>query len=770
MPQVYTGEFSGGEVSRDIHGQVNTELYPGSAAWFQNFISRQQGPGVFRGGSKHVHHTRNNQICRQEIFRFNDEQVYILEFTALKLRIIEDSSLFLNTTSKSITAITQANPGVISSTAHGYSDGDEVYLESIVGMTELNDRFVKIANSTANTYEIQDLFGNNIDTSSFTAYSSGGTAKAVFELDTPFTEEQLSEFDFAQAGNEMYFAHRSHAPRKLIRVSATSFTFGTYSRTADPFGSVDNYPGTVTLYESRTGFASTNTNPDTLWLSRSPESNGTTRYDDYSIGSGDADNAIIAPITSADGSVQYINWIAATIDFIAVGTEGGVSRADGGGPNTAITPSNIRVRPSDPYGVSDTFPVPNGSTIFYMQKGNRNLRGFEYDLLADSFRSFNASFVSAHITKSGVKQLAFQRGRTDIIYAVLNDGVLVGKTVKTKEDVSGWQRIKMGGTDTKVISISVEPQDEGYDRLYICVERTINSTTVRYHEFLTEPFEGLEKEQFYTGNEDADLAVWRNRVFEEQRNLTYLDSHITFDGSIISGSPTVTPAAKTGSGINFTASSSVFKSSDVGKKIIKKYEGRDGGGIATITAFTSATVVVCTIDSDFDTTDAIAAGSWFLTTNTILNLYHLEGQTVQIIADGALHADKTVSNGQITLDQEAGIVHFGFSYVGIYRSLNIFLPTNSGNSLTDSQNVDDVGIIFSHSIGTKYGTDLYRLQQIASSESGQITDRPPVPFTGVLSNFYQDSWEEGKQIFIVQDQPYPCMVNGINISVEAGER
>jgi hypothetical protein len=69
-------------------------------------------------------------------------------------------------------------------------------------------------------------------------------------------------------------------------------------------------------------------------------------------------------------------------------------------------------------------------------------------------------------------------------------------------------------------------------------------------------------------------------------------------------SATGTPAAATGTGINFTAGAATFETSDVGKFI------RGNGGYAEITSRTSATVVVVTILMDFTDTSAIPAGQW----------------------------------------------------------------------------------------------------------------------------------------------------------------
>jgi hypothetical protein len=88
-------------------------------------------------------------------------------------------------TTVAITGITQANPGVVTTgSAHGYSDGDFVIIEGVVGMTEVNydntsGTLYIVANSTATTFELTDIDGANVDTSAFTAYSSGGTVTAA---------------------------------------------------------------------------------------------------------------------------------------------------------------------------------------------------------------------------------------------------------------------------------------------------------------------------------------------------------------------------------------------------------------------------------------------------------------------------------------------------------------------------------------------------------------------------------------------------------------
>lgn len=75
---------------------------------------------------------------------------------------------------KTITAITKANPGVVTSTAHGYSNGDYVFL-SVTGMYQLNDKVVRVANQAANTFELE-----GVDTTLFDTFASGTAEKITF--------------------------------------------------------------------------------------------------------------------------------------------------------------------------------------------------------------------------------------------------------------------------------------------------------------------------------------------------------------------------------------------------------------------------------------------------------------------------------------------------------------------------------------------------------------------------------------------------------------
>ena len=94
-------------------------------------------------------------------------------------------------------------------------------------MTELNNRNFKVANVTANTYELQDMIGTNFDSTALTAYSSGGNADRIFEIATPYLEADIFELKYVQSADVVTIVHPSYQPRELARTGHTTWTLTT---------------------------------------------------------------------------------------------------------------------------------------------------------------------------------------------------------------------------------------------------------------------------------------------------------------------------------------------------------------------------------------------------------------------------------------------------------------------------------------------------------------------------------------------------------------
>ena len=76
---------------------------------------------------------------------------------------------------KTITAITVGNPAIVTSAAHGLSDGDVVTIAAVAGTmsTDLNGTSRVISNVTTNTFALLDFDSTGL------TYTSGGTATPV---------------------------------------------------------------------------------------------------------------------------------------------------------------------------------------------------------------------------------------------------------------------------------------------------------------------------------------------------------------------------------------------------------------------------------------------------------------------------------------------------------------------------------------------------------------------------------------------------------------
>ena len=56
-------------------------------------------------------------------------------------------------------------------------------------MTQVNGKRFKVASVAANTFQLQDIDGNNVNTTSYTAYTSGGIANRVYTLTTTYLND-----------------------------------------------------------------------------------------------------------------------------------------------------------------------------------------------------------------------------------------------------------------------------------------------------------------------------------------------------------------------------------------------------------------------------------------------------------------------------------------------------------------------------------------------------------------------------------------------------
>ena len=245
--------FVAGEVSPEFFGRTDLVKYSLGVGLAKNWFVGYRGGMYTRVGSRFVGELMDDDKDIK-LFRFeatgND---YVLVFGDNYMRVVRNGGYILES-GQAITGATQADPGVLTITGHSFTTGDWAFLDGIGGMTELNKRLVEIGTTTVNTVELLLPDGTNLDTSAFTAYTSGGTASKVFTLTTPYAAEDLSSLRVEQELEDTVtvfkLTHVDYAPRKLTYTNDTTWSIAEIS-----FGNTVPSPTNLALNPSSAGTA-----------------------------------------------------------------------------------------------------------------------------------------------------------------------------------------------------------------------------------------------------------------------------------------------------------------------------------------------------------------------------------------------------------------------------------------------------------------------------------------------------------------------------------
>lgn len=914
MPKVSAIQtnFNGGEISPYLYGRVDSDRYKASLAVCKNYIPTIQGALTRRPGTVFVAETKfSNKQSRLIPFEFSTTQAYMLEFGDQYIRFFKDNAI-ITETAKVITGATQANPVVVTSVAHGYSNGDRVIITGVSGMTQLNNREFIVANVAANTFELQDVDSVNINGTGYGAYTSGGSVAKIYEISSPYLEANLFQLKYTQSADVLYLVHPSYPPRKLTRTAHTSwaltlfdfidgpylptntdetikfspnpFATGTTSTIsingstitnvanngsgliritlagdigivtgsklgiADVTGTTEangswtvtkisgtqfdldgsafvnawiaggtvyfpglfrstdvgrwvriktgtahgwakitalvnygqvqalvksafgnatpvstwrlgnwsdttGYPGTVAFHEDRLMFGGATQNPQRLDASK---------VGDYEIFSPTADDGVV---TNSNGlsfalnsnDVNVIRWITSDEKGLLAGSVGGEWVVRPSSQSEALSPTNVTAKRATSYGSANIQPVQAGKSTVYVQRASKKLREMAFFFDVDGFRSTDLTVLSEHITKDGVTQLAFQKIPQSLVWAVRSDGSLVSMTYERDLDSLkvGWHRHILGGvsdaanSDTISESVAVIPSSDGTrDDLWIISKRRINGKTKRYIEYLSKLFE------------DTD----------EQREAFFVDCGLTYDNPI-----TIT-AATQANPVVVTAASHGLSNGD--KFIIYDVKGMTELNTNTYIAanVTANTVELTNENGGSGNVNGtgfsayVSGGTLRKMVSSISGLFHLEGQTVAVLGDGAVQPDKVVTNGIVTLSEVAATVHIGFNYNSDAQMLRIDAGAADGTAQGKTRRIHRMGMLLHRSLGLQIGRDFDNLTQITFRHTSDPLTRPPSLFSGIISETVDMNYDYENQFCWRQSQPLPSTVLSVMPQMHTQDR
>lgn len=146
---------------------------------------------------------------------------------------------------------------------------------------------------------------------------------------------------------------------------------------------------------------------------------------------------------------------------------------------------------------------------------------------------------------------------------------------------------------------------------------------------------------------------------------------------------------------------------------------------------------------------------------TISGLNHLEGQSVAILADGAAHANKTVSSGAITLDRSVTKAQIGLPFTSKLETLRIDAGSAMGSSQGKNKRIGEVTVRLFRTVGLKIGTSATELDTIPFRSSSDSMDKPLTLFTGDKTAEFNGGYDDDATITIIQDLPLPMTILAI---------
>jgi len=147
-------------------------------------------------------------------------------------------------------------------------------------------------------------------------------------------------------------------------------------------------------------------------------------------------------------------------------------------------------------------------------------------------------------------------------------------------------------------------------------------------------------------------------------------------------------------------------------------------------------------------------------TTTISGLTWLEGEEVSVLTDGAVHPNRTVTSGSISLQVEASVVVVGLPFDAILKTMPIEAGAADGIAQGKTMRLNNM-VIRLHQTGPGlfYGSSLTQLDELHPRTTTMDMDEAIPLFTGDTPALpYPGNYEQSPQIVIKHSLPTPCTV------------
>lgn len=683
-------------------------------------------------------------------------------------------------------------------------------------------------NTTATTLGLSATSGNGVTvTASAIAGINDDAGFAATDVGRMIRfEDAANDWSYLQI---VEFTDTTHVKADIKGPNASATTATTDWRLGE-WSDARGWPSVVGFIQQRLGFAATDTEPQKFWLSKSADIENFA--DEDKDGAVQDDSAIAYKFAALQ--VNTIRWLAMRKKPI-IGTSGGnwTLRSDGAvltptdiAADFEVTGGTARIQPAE---------IRN-RLVFAQAQGRKlmELADVIQENGVQGFDGFDLTILNDRVLTGGTTQIAYQQEPDSVIWLTRADGQLPALTYQPEQSVIGWSRHIHGGSfeggSAVIESVATIPGQDGSGQfkdssgrheVWVAVKLEIGGSTKRFIECMEKHYNGeedLQEEAFYVdsgltldspvtvtnatsakpivitaashGFSEGDTVRFvRVDGMTELNNQTYkvyetLDNSFEIsgvDGVSISAISRANPGSVTAASHGFVTGDQIAIHGASGMTQV------NGNGYA-VTRVDANTFTIGVDTSGYGTYTIGASaylgvdGTAFTTykangqvrekVSTISGLNHLEGQTVQILADGAVQTTKTVSSGAITLDTAASVVHVGLSYERRWKSLKLAYGAEAGSAIGQPKSIADVILVLleaaegSLSVASVDADGEGAFTPLDLRLAGQIDGQPVPFFTGEKSLGVEAGYDEDIRIVIKGTSPTPATVLGVSPELE----
>lgn len=741
--------FGSGEITPELFGRVDLSRMQTGLSLSQNFRILPHGPAQSRAGLEYVIETKDSTKRSVLIpFIFSTTQTYQLEFGDQYMRIHTDAGTVLEA-AVAVASATNANPGVFTRVAHGFTTGQWLYWPSVTGMSDLEGRYMKVVVLSANTFSLTDLAGvpfNTIALGTFTA----GTVSRVYEIATPYLEADLSALHFTQSNDVMTLTHPSYQQRELARLGLTNWTL-----TAVSFNPTQVAPGACTVVPNAAGgtsYSYVTTAVATGTLEESLASVVTTNAACQVLTTAGSFNTITPPATA--GAIRY------NVYKLLNGLYGYIGQTDGSGfRDDNITPDTTKNPPlvNDPFVGAGNYPSAAGyfsgrkwfagtnnkpQGLWGTRSGTERNLTYSIPLKDDDAIAVNLTARQANVIRHilPVSDLLLLTSGAEWKIETQNSDTLTPLTISYKpEDFIGASNVTPAVTAGAVLyaqdrgghvrELKYEWNQRGY--------RTNDISLLAPH-----LFDGYNLTSMAYSRAPSPV-MWATRSDGVMLGLTYVPEqevlawhqHVT-DGAFEWVS--VTPEGD----------------EDYAYCIVNRsINGRPVRYVERLHSrrFASLEDAFC-----------VDAGATYdgAATNVVSGLWHLAGETVSVLADGGVISGLTVSSttGKLTLPTgvTAEKIHIGLGYNCDLETLPL-ANEGQGNGQAERKNVNVVHVRVNESSGVRIGPTFDNLVLMKQRTTEPYSTAPALA-TGKFKVTLSPTWGEDGVVCVRQADPLPLTV------------